>query len=45
MDYKNIAKKIIELQNADLELRDKLIQKRELFNGYKKIELLNKLFR
>lgn len=34
MDYLNTAKKIIELQNADLELRDKLIQNGKLFAGY-----------
>lgn len=34
MDYKSIAKEIIELQNADLELRDKLIQNGQLSDGY-----------
>ena len=34
MDYKNIAKKIIDLINADLALRDKLIQSRQLSHGY-----------
>lgn len=34
MDYKSIAEKIIELRNADLELRDKLVQKGELGEGY-----------
>ncbi len=34
MDYISIAKEIIELQNADLELRDKLIQNGRLFDGY-----------
>ena len=36
MDYPKIAKEIIELQNADLEFRDKLIQNGQLFNGYNK---------
>lgn len=36
MNYPKIAKKIIKLQNADLELRDKLIQNGELFDGYNK---------
>ena len=36
MNYSKIAKEIIELQNADLELRDKLIQNGELFDGYNK---------
>ncbi len=36
MDYSKIAKEIIELQNADLELRDKLIQSGQLFDGYNK---------
>lgn len=36
MDYSKIAKEIIELQNADLELRDKLIQNGQLFDGYNK---------
>lgn len=34
MDYKNIAKKIIDLKNADLALREKLIQSRQLSHGY-----------
>ena len=34
MEYPKIAKEIIELQNADLELRDKLIQNGQLFDGY-----------
>lgn len=34
MDYKSIAEKIIELKNADLELREKLIQNGQLFDGY-----------
>lgn len=36
MDYPKIAKEIIELQNADLELRDKLIQNGQLSDGYNK---------
>lgn len=36
MDYSQIAKEIIQLQNADLELRDKLIQNGQLFDGYNK---------
>lgn len=52
MDYSKIAKEIIELQNADLELRDKLIQNGQLFDGYNKemealhiknAEILNKI--
>lgn len=34
MNYKNIAKKIIDLKDADLKLRDKLIQNGELGEGY-----------
>lgn len=34
MDYPKIAKEIIELQNADLELRDKLVENGQLFDGY-----------
>lgn len=34
MDYNNIAERIIDLRNADLELRDKLIQKEQLSEGY-----------
>lgn len=34
MNYKEIAEKIIELQNADLALRDKLIQSGQLSDGY-----------
>lgn len=34
MDFKSIAIKIIELKNADLELRNKLIQNGQLNNGY-----------
>ncbi len=42
MKYKAIAKKIIELKNADLKLRDKLIQNRRLGEGYnKEMEILH----
>ena len=34
MDYKSIAENIIDLKNADLALRDKLIQSGQLNNGY-----------
>lgn len=34
MENKNIAHEIIELKNADLELRDKLVQNGQLGNGY-----------
>jgi len=34
MQYKNTAKKIIELKTADLKLRNKLIQNKQLSNGY-----------
>ena len=34
MDYKSIAKKIIELKNADLALREKLVQKGKLSDSY-----------
>jgi hypothetical protein len=34
MDYKSIAEKIIELRNADLALRDKLMQSGKLSEGY-----------
>jgi hypothetical protein len=34
MDYKNIAEKIIELKNADLTLRNKLVQSGQLSEGY-----------
>lgn len=34
MDFKSIAEKIINLKNADLKLRDQLIGKGELGNGY-----------
>lgn len=36
MNYKTIAVEIIELQNADLELRNKLIQNGRLSDGYDK---------
>ena len=36
MNYKKIAKKLINLKNADLKLRDKLIQNGQLFEGYNK---------
>lgn len=34
MDYKSIAENIIDLKNADLALRDKLIQSGKLSEGY-----------
>lgn len=34
MGYKNIAEKIIDLKNADLALRDKLVQSGQLSDGY-----------
>ncbi len=34
MDYKSIAKRIIDLKEADLELRNKLIQNEQLGEGY-----------
>lgn len=34
MDYKAFAKEIIELKNADLELREKLVRSDKLFGGY-----------
>ncbi|MEZ4838693.1 DUF6624 domain-containing protein [Flavobacterium sp.] len=34
MNYKSIAENIIDLKNADLALREKLIQSRQLSNGY-----------
>jgi hypothetical protein len=34
MDYKSIAENIIDLKNADLALREKLIESRQLSNGY-----------
>ncbi len=34
MENKNIVKNIIDLKNADLALREKLIQKKQLSNGY-----------
>jgi len=52
MDYPKIAKEIVELQNADLELRDKLIENGQLFDGYNQemaalhnrhAEILNKI--
>lgn len=36
MVYKSIAEKIVDLKNADLALREKLIQSRQLSNGYNK---------
>ena len=36
MKYKNIAKKIVELKNADLKLREQLIQNGQLKDGYNK---------
>ncbi len=34
MDYKSIAEKIFELKNADLAVRDKLVQNGQLSEGY-----------
>ncbi|GAK91094.1 hypothetical protein JCM19297_2539 [Nonlabens ulvanivorans] len=34
MNYPEIAHKIIKLKDADLALRDELIQKGQLSNGY-----------
>ena len=34
MDYKGLAERIVELKDADLELRDKLIRDRQLGEGY-----------
>lgn len=34
MDYKSISEKIIDLKNSDLELRRKLVQNRQLGEGY-----------
>ncbi|SMC67967.1 hypothetical protein [Moheibacter sediminis] len=34
MNYSSIAEKIIDLKNTDLALLDKLIQSRQLSNGY-----------
>lgn len=34
MEYKNFAKKIIELKNSDLKLRDHLLEKGEMNEGY-----------
>lgn len=36
MDYKSIAKEIIDLKNADLKLREGLAQNGQLFEGYNK---------
>lgn len=36
MDYKSIANRIIDLKNADLELRERLIKSREPGKGYNK---------
>lgn len=36
MNYKSIAKRIIDLKKADLELRDQLIQNKQLGDGYNK---------
>ncbi|WP_340113997.1 DUF6624 domain-containing protein [Maribellus mangrovi] len=42
MDYNDIARKIIELKNADMELRDKLIQNGQLGKGFnEKMEQLH----
>jgi len=52
MNYERIAEEIIELKNADLELRDKLVQSGKLFEGYdremealhnKNAEILNEI--
>ncbi len=52
MDYKDIAKKIIELKKADFKLRDQLVQNGELGKGYnedmkqlhnKNAEILNEI--
>ncbi|MCU0322109.1 MAG: hypothetical protein MUE72_06790, partial [Chitinophagaceae bacterium] len=34
MDYIRIAKKVIDMKNKDLELREKLIQSQQLSDGY-----------
>lgn len=34
MDYKSIAERIIDLENADLELRDRLVRNGQLGEGY-----------
>src|SRR5690606_18751490 len=34
MDYRSIAKKIIELKDADLALRSELVQRGQLSDGY-----------
>ena len=36
MDYKSIAERIIDLKNADLEFRDRLVQNGQLGEGYNK---------
>ncbi len=36
MDYKSIAAKIVELKDADLELRNSLVQSGQLGQGYNK---------
>jgi len=36
MNYKEIAERIIELKNADLEFRDKLVENGQLGEGYNK---------
>lgn len=36
MDYKHASNTIIDLQNRDLELRDRLMQSGELAEGYNK---------
>nr|WP_321357243.1 DUF6624 domain-containing protein [uncultured Draconibacterium sp.] len=42
MDYKSIANKLIELKNADLEFRQKLVQSGQLGEGYnKEMEVLH----
>jgi hypothetical protein len=42
MNYSKITEEIIELQNADLDLRDKLIQNGQLSDGYnQKMEALH----
>ena len=42
MNYKGVAERIIELKNADLELRDRLIQNGQLGKGYnEKMEKLH----
>lgn len=42
MEYPKIAKEIVDLQNADLELRNKLVQNGQLSDGYnKEMEVLH----